>query len=83
MSISNLLIQTRLDELIAEGESILAESNKPTPLPGDSVRFTRWTTTCLNLLDKLSISTNRFVTEFEYKPTLAIIPSETSRSALW
>lgn len=32
---------------------------------GDSVRFTRWTTSCLNLLDKLSVSTNRFVTEYE------------------
>ncbi|MBP6825772.1 MAG: HEPN domain-containing protein, partial [Saprospiraceae bacterium] len=27
--------------------------------------FTRWSTSCLNLLDKLSISSNRFVSQFE------------------
>src|SRR5271157_4848462 len=29
------------------------------------VGFAQWSTSCLNLLDKLSISTNRFVTQFE------------------
>lgn len=29
------------------------------------VSFTRWSTSCLNLLDKLSISSNRFVKQFE------------------
>ncbi len=31
----------------------------------DIVSFTQWSTSCLNLLDKLSISSNRFVRQFE------------------
>jgi len=59
-------IRTRLDQLVAEGESIFAEFKKANNgVLEDSVRFTQWTTSCLNLLDKLSISTNRFVKEFE------------------
>lgn len=66
MSVGNLPIRTRLDQLVTEGESIFGEFKKTnTGVLEDSVRFTQWTTSCLNLLDKLSVSTNRFVKEFE------------------
>jgi hypothetical protein len=66
MSMVTTPIRTRLDQLVAEGESIFAEFKKANNgVLEDSVRFTQWTTSCLNLLDKLSISTNRFVKEFE------------------
>lgn len=56
----------RFDELIAEGQSILGEhlADRKKNL-NDAVRYTHWATSCLNLLDKLSVSTNRFVKEFE------------------
>lgn len=55
----------RLDELIHEGEQQWWEFQKSPGTIKDPVRFTQWTTSCLNLLDRLSISTNRFVIEFE------------------
>lgn len=58
-------ILKRMDELIEEGEKQWWDFQKTKNLIKDPVRFTQWTTSCLNLLDKLSISTNRFVTEFE------------------
>ncbi|MDR3751250.1 MAG: hypothetical protein P4K94_07155 [Terracidiphilus sp.] len=62
---TNPSILKRMDELILEGQLIWQSFNKDKPVIEDPVRFTQWTTSCLNLLDKLSISTNRFVTEFE------------------
>lgn len=60
------LIQQRLDDLIGEGErqwdEFVADNNGTIRNP---IRLTQWITSCLNLLDKLSISTNRFVREFE------------------
>jgi len=61
----NASILARLDELIHEGEQQWWDFQKDPKLIKDPVRFTQWTTSCLNLLDKLSITTNRFVTEFE------------------
>jgi len=55
----------RLDELIREGEQQWLDFQKTPGRIKDPVRFTQWTTSCLNLLDRLSISTNRFVVEFE------------------
>jgi hypothetical protein len=61
----NPLILRRLDELIAEGERVFEESTKARGGPVDSVSLARWITSSLNLLDKLSVSTNRFVKQFE------------------
>ncbi|MFH0809746.1 MAG: hypothetical protein V2A77_04680, partial [Pseudomonadota bacterium] len=63
----NPQILERLDELIREGEQQWWEfqKNKRPGVIEDPTRFTQWTTSCLNLLDHLSISTNRFVVEFE------------------
>ena len=61
----NPLILRRLDELITEGERVFEESTKAQGGPVDSVSLARWITSCLNLLDKLSVSTNRFVKQFE------------------
>ena len=61
----NPQILERLDELIREGEQQWLEFQKTPRTIKDPVRFTQWTTRCLNLLDRLSISTNRFVVEFE------------------
>lgn len=62
----NELLVARFDELILEGEKRWAEfqENKDAMIM-DIVGFTQWATSCLNLLDKLSVSTNRFVTQFE------------------
>lgn len=54
-----------MDELIGEGEQQWWEFQKTPGTIKDPIRFTQWTTSCLNLLDRLSISTNRFVVEFE------------------
>jgi hypothetical protein len=62
----NPLILRRLDVLITEGERILKEFEEDEK--GRSVNWVPtvgWITSCLNLLDKLSVSTNRFVKEFE------------------
>jgi hypothetical protein len=57
---------SRFDELIQEGEARWQEFQKDEKrVIMDIVGFTQWSTSCLNLLDKLSISTNRFVTQFE------------------
>jgi hypothetical protein len=59
-------INDRLDSLIIEGERLWQEfqGNKDGMIM-DIVGFTQWATSCLNLLDKLSITTNRFVSQFE------------------
>jgi hypothetical protein len=57
---------SRFDELILEGNARWEEfQNDRNGMIMDIVGFTQWSTSCLNLLDKLSISTNRFVTQFE------------------
>lgn len=59
-------IAERFDELVREGEQLWSELLKQKSGRIDEpVRFTQWTTSCLNLLDKLSIGTNRFAKEFE------------------
>ena len=56
----------RFDELILEGEARWQAFQKDEKrVIMDIVGFAQWTTSCLNLLDKLSISTNRFVAQFE------------------
>jgi hypothetical protein len=62
---TNPRIVKRMDELIHEGSSLWQNFDKDKSIIADPVRFTRWTTSCLNLLDKLSVSTNRFASEFE------------------
>lgn len=61
----NPLVVKRFEELIGEGEEQWAVFQKAPGVIRDPVRFTKWTTSCLNLLDRLSISTNRFATEFD------------------
>ncbi len=61
----NPKILERFDELIADGEEQFKEAKVAGGNIEDSARLTQWTTSALNLLDKLSISTNRFVQEFE------------------
>ena len=66
MPTGNPLIQQRLDDLIGEGERQLEDlTSSGKTYVRDAARLTQWTTSCLNLLDKLSITSNRFVTEFE------------------
>lgn len=66
MPTGNPLIQQRLDDLIGEGdrqwEEFTADGKGVIQNP---IRLTQWITSCLNLLDKLSVSSNRFVKEFE------------------
>jgi hypothetical protein len=62
---TNPNILKRMDELILEGQLLWQAFDRDTQVIQDPVRFTQWTTSCLNLLDKLSIATNRFVVEFE------------------
>jgi hypothetical protein len=54
-----------LEELITEGEQQWWKYQKKPGLIRDPVRFTQWSTSCLNLLDKLSVTSNRFVVELE------------------
>lgn len=62
----NELLLARFDELIIEGERRWdAFQENKNGMIVDIVGFTQWATSCLNLLDKLSVSTNRFVTQFE------------------
>lgn len=61
----NQAIIQRFDELISEGEQQLWEQRKHPGEIHDPTKLTQWTTSSLNLLDKLSIASNRFVTEFE------------------
>jgi hypothetical protein len=66
MFTGNSLIRQRLDDLIDEGERQWDEfTTSGEGVVKNPIRFTQWTTSCLNLLDKLSISSNRFVREFE------------------
>lgn len=62
---SNPDILSRFDELIAEGERLRLEAKKTEGKEIPSAPITQWITSSLNLLDKLSVSTNRFVQEFE------------------
>lgn len=56
----------RFDELILDGEHRWREFQKnENAMIMDIVGFTQWSTSCLNLLDKLSVSTNRFARQFE------------------
>ena len=65
-SFSNPEFIKRFDELIAEGQEIWWDPVKNQQFKDvNPVRFTQWATSCLNLLDKLSVSTNRFAREFE------------------
>jgi hypothetical protein len=64
-AIVNPEILKRMEELLNEGEQQWREFQKTPGVIQDPVRFVQWTTSCLNLLDKLSASTNRFVQEFE------------------
>ena len=62
----NAALLSRFDELIFEGEAHWQEFLKNEKgIVMNIVGFTQWSTSCLNLLDKLSVSTNRFVTQFE------------------
>ncbi len=58
-------IVQRFDELIKNGEQLAWGAEKTATKLLDPIRLTRWATSSLNLLDKLSVSTNRFVREFE------------------
>ena len=58
-------ILNRFEKLISEGEQQFLEAKRNPANLLDPIRLTQWTTSSLNLLDKLSISTNRFVQEFE------------------
>ena len=55
----------RFNELIAEARQTLDQLQKTPGRFADPVWPTRRTTSCLNLLDRLSVSSNRFVKEFE------------------
>jgi hypothetical protein len=62
----NEVLLSRFDELIQDGEVRWGEFQKnEKKMIMDIVGYTQWSTSCLNLLDKLSVSTNRFVTQFE------------------
>lgn len=62
----NTAIVERFDELITEGQRLWEEFKKDEKgMIRDIVSFTQWSTSSLNLLDKLSISSNRFVRQFE------------------
>ncbi len=62
----NESVLDRLDTLISEGERLWKEfKSNEDGIIMDIVAFTRWSTSCLNILDKLSVSTNRFVKQFE------------------
>lgn len=62
----NESVLARLDTLISEGERLWEEfKSNEDGIIMDIVAFTRWSTSCLNILDKLSVSTNRFVKQFE------------------
>jgi hypothetical protein len=63
---SNPEIIRRFDELIERGNELWWDPVKnQSHKIQNPVLFTQWATSSLNLLDKLSVSTNRFVREFE------------------
>lgn len=59
-------ILERFNNLITEGKRLWEEfqTNKDGIIM-DVMAFTKWSTSCLNLLDKLSMTSNRFVKQFE------------------
>src|SRR5215475_2426289 len=59
-------ILKRFDELIREGNRLYTEFQESKNKRIDNVATTQWVTSCFNLLDKLSVSTNRFATEFDH-----------------
>jgi hypothetical protein len=62
----NNTLLSRFDDLIGEGEVHWQNFQKDEKrMIIDIVGFAQWSTSCLNLLDKLSVSTNRFVSQFE------------------
>ncbi|MGL5014222.1 MAG: DUF4145 domain-containing protein [Bacteroidales bacterium] len=62
----NPQIIERFSELIKDGKKIWNEVKETENcIIKDPVKFNKWATSSLNLLDKLSISTNRFVRQFE------------------
>lgn len=62
----NEKILSRFNQLIEEGKRLWVEfKNNKDGMIMDIVSFTRWSTSSLNLLDRLSVSTNRFVSQFE------------------
>ncbi len=67
MPAGNPLIRQRLSDLIEEGEQLVRDFDAHSAgVAPDQIRLAAWMTSCLNLLDKLSISSNRFVGEFEF-----------------
>lgn len=61
----------RFDELIAERQELWWDPVKNQAFKVQNpVRISQWLTSCLNLLDKLSVSTNRFAREFERYSTV-------------
>ena len=63
---SNPEIIRRFDELIERGNELWWDPvNNQAHKVQNPVLYTQWATSSLNLLDKLSVSTNRFVREFE------------------
>lgn len=63
---SNPEIIRRFEELIERGNELWWDPIKnQSHKVQNPVLFTQWATSSLNLLDKLSVSTNRFVREFE------------------
>lgn len=68
---SNPEIVRRFDELIEHGNELWWDPVKnQAHKVQNPVLFTQWATSSLNLLDKLSVSTNRFVREFEKYSTV-------------
>lgn len=61
----NRAVLARFEELIIEGEKQWLDFQKEPGVIKDPMRYTQWATSCLNLLDKLSVTSNRFVNEFE------------------
>ena len=63
-SFVNPEIVRRFDELIAEGDKQHKEAKNGKV--ANEIMAAKWVTSSLNLLDKLSVSSNRFVEEFEH-----------------
>ncbi len=62
----NETIVERFNDLIHEGERLWEEyKGSEDTVIMNIVAFSRWSTSCLNLLDKLAITSNRFVKQFE------------------
>jgi len=59
-------ILERFEELIRDGNALYQNTSANHGTIKDTAIYTQWATSCLNLFDKLTSSTNRFVTEFEH-----------------